>query len=130
MSDRAQTVDALLEMTPIVDNRDLVRLAARHLFLCQVKSEECVREVFFPQAGPDARYGEAVGAASAWFNVRDYAVLFVSQALCRLKDEYGLHTLIDAAGVDEQLDVAHRSSGWKKVGQCLASVMAIGTLVR
>ena len=67
MTEKAQTVDSLLEMTPIVDNHDNVRLAARHLFLGQIKGQSCVRDVFFPTYRPDGRYSDACDAALTWF---------------------------------------------------------------
>ena len=126
-----------MSMTPVVNGQDVVRLAARHLFLGQVKCQLPVRDIFFAGSTADKSNGDGNfpcgGAASqsgsrplmseyeaaamtSWFDYSRYSVLFVAQAICRLQDEYKLHAMLDERLVDEQLQAIHDSSEWKKIG--------------
>ena len=123
MSSCALTVDALAGMTPDVNGQDVVRLASRHLFLGEVKAQAAVRDVFFPGClhgggGGGSGRGEVdLAVAATWFDSGEYAVLFTCQAICKLGDEFGIHSLLDELIVDEKLGAVHASSEWKKVGK-------------
>ena len=121
MSDHALTLDALLAMTPILNGQDLVRLAARHLFLCHVKYQPSVRDIFFPDHCNDATYGDVIDSISR-FNFDQYAILYVCQAICKLGDEYKIHTLLNEDVIDNKLKALYASPEWKKIGEiCLGS---------
>jgi len=127
----ALTIEALMDMTPVVDGRDLVRLAARHLFLGSVRQHESVQETFFPSAPREhgGEYSHAIEAALSWFETKDYAVLFVCQAMCRIQDEFGIHELLNEEKIEERLTSAYNSSGWKKVGQKLNVLIVLSNYV-
>jgi len=133
----ALTLDALMSMTPIVNGQDVVRLAARHVFLCQVKGQSCVRDAFFAGsvADPVAVDGSGTSATSSlslgpppltseyeaaamtsWFDFSRYSILLAAQAISKIKDEYRIHSMLDEQLVDEQLQAIHDSSDWKKIG--------------
>lgn len=114
-SDQALTLDALLNMTPILNGQDVVRLAARHLLLGQVKVQPSVHEVFFPGQVSDPVYGDRV-EANEWFHFDDFATLFVCQGLVRLGDDYGIHSLLNESLINEKLDAVYKGSDWKKTG--------------
>lgn len=117
MSDRALTLDALLDMSPVLNGQDVVRLAARHLLLGQLKAQPSVREVFFPGHDRDPVYGDRLDAAAAeWFNFDDYAATFVCQAIVRAKDDFEIHSLLNEAVIDEKLQALHKGPDWKKLG--------------
>ena len=136
------TLGALASMTPIVNGQDVVRLAARHVLLCQVKGQPSVRDVFFAGSEVD-QDGVADGsnggtssvnstqsscpspltseyeavAMTSWIDFSRYSVLLAAQAISKIKDEYRLHSMLDAQLVDEHLRAIHDSSDWKKIGE-------------
>ncbi len=73
---RELTLEGLLSMTPVVHGVDVVRQAARDLFLSCVKSQRNVRDVFFPQHMPHALEKKV---DSNWFEFDKYACLYVCQ---------------------------------------------------
>ncbi len=109
------TLDALLAMTPDVQGIDIVQMAARHMLLSHVKSQSCVREVFFPKHKEDA--GNASRVDPAWFPFPRFACLYVCQAICRLRDQFELHTLLLEEKVDIKLAETYKSPQWKKLGK-------------
>jgi hypothetical protein len=134
----AMTVDALMSMTPIINGQDVVRLAARHVFLGHVKCQPPVRDVFFAGATADqsndddgaVSYGSPcppgprplmseyeAAAMTSWFDFGRYSILFAAQAICKLRDEFRIHAMLDEQLVDEQLQAIHDSSDWKKIGE-------------
>jgi hypothetical protein len=124
------TFDALVAMTPIVLGTDIVRLAARHLFLGQVKCQAPVHDVFFPTSpkrpGVDCgRFGEVATMLDeiTWFDFSRYSILYVAQAICRLCDPYSIYSMLDEDIVNEQLRSVHESSDWKKIGFALYTAL-------
>lgn len=130
MSDRALTLNALLDMSPVLNGQDVVRLASRHLLLGQLKAQPSVRDVFFPGHDRDPVYGDRVDAAAAdWFNFDDYAATFVCQAIVRAGDDFEIHSLLNEAAIDEKLQALHNGPDWKKLGFTLYT-MLFSDLVR
>lgn len=112
------SVDALLAMSPIVDGRDLVQMAARHLFLSLVKTQDNVREVFFPDHTKQDDNLRLID--QQWFDLRRFACLYLSQTICDIKDDIaGLHRLLDENQVYTELEIMYTSHDWKKVGFAL-----------
>jgi len=118
------TTDALMAMTSVVNGQDIVQLASRHAFLGHVKRQPSVRHVFFPtcsrQPAADTWSPEVAAVLQgeiAWFDFSRYSVLFVADAICKLGDQFLIHTMLDEEVVSEQLKAMHDSSDWKKIGQ-------------
>lgn len=120
LNDNTLSVDALLAMTPIVNGQDLVAIACRHLFLSHVKSQPVVREVFFPSHQKDQHEQEL---EDTWFEFDRFAVYYACQALCKLEDEFTIHTLLDKEAVDEEMDSYFSSPDWKKIGFALYTLL-------
>jgi hypothetical protein len=121
----ALTLDSLMTMTPFVNGQDVVRLAARHVLLGQVKCQLPVREFFgidtgsadngANQSAPLTSEYEAA-AMTSWFDFSRYSVLYMAQAICKVRDPFGIHAMLDEQMVDEQMQQIHESSDWKKIG--------------
>lgn len=111
-------------MTPILNGQDVVRLAARHLLLGQVKVQPSVHDVFFPGQVSDPVYGDRIEAFE-WFHFDDFATLFVCQALVRLRDDYGIHSLLNESLINEKLDAVYKGPDWKKMGRIILDTRLI-----
>ena len=70
------TLEGLLAMTPVVHGVDVVRNAARDLFLSCVKSQHNVHDVFFPDHVPHALEDKV---DYDWFEFDKFACLYVCQ---------------------------------------------------
>ena len=70
------TLEGLLAMTPIVHGVDVVRNAARDLFLSCVKSQHNVHDVFFSDHVPHALEDKV---DHDWFEFDKFACLYVCQ---------------------------------------------------
>jgi len=117
------TLDALMAMTSVVNGQDIVQLASRHVFLSHVKRQPSVRDVFFPTSSRQPlsdNWSPEVAAVLqndvTWFDFSRYSVLYVAQAICNLRDEFLVHTMLQEDIVTEQLKMMHESSDWKKIG--------------
>lgn len=108
------TVDSLMAMTPLFQEEDVVRIAARHLFLSKVKSQPGVKSVFFSDHKKDP-YEYLVD--NNWFDFETFSILFVCQAISKCHDPYNLHALINAKKCDHHLNDIAESPEWKKVGK-------------
>ena len=64
----------------------------------------------------DVDDGDAATMTS-WFDFGRYSVLLAAQAICRNRDEFRIHEMLDEQEIDEQLKRIHDSSGWKKIGR-------------
>lgn len=127
-SDQALTLDALLNMTPILNGQDIVRLAARHLLLGQVKVQPSVHDVFFPGQVSDPVYGDRMEALE-WFHFDDFATLFVCQALVSLRDDFEIHSLLNEALICEKLAAVYQGPDWKKIGRIILDTRVIVVMV-
>jgi len=117
------TLDALMAMTPVVNDQDIVQLASRHAFISHVKRQPSVRDTFFPvlsrQPLADNWSPEVAAVLQddvTWFDFSRYSVLYVAQAICKLRDDFLVHTMLEEDIVTEQLKAMHDSSDWKKIG--------------
>jgi len=117
------TLDALMEMTSVVNGQDIVQLASRHAFLNHVKRQPTIRDVFFPTSSRQPlvdNWSPDVAAVLqddvTWFDFSRYSVLYVAQAICSLRDKFLIHTMLEEDIVTEQLKAIHDSSDWKKIG--------------
>ena len=70
------TLEGLLAMTPIVHGVDVVRNAARDLFLSCVKSQHNIHDVFFSDHVPHALEDKV---DHDWFEFDKFACLYVCQ---------------------------------------------------
>ena len=111
-------------MTPVVNGQDIVQLASRHAFIGHVKRQPPVRDTFFPTSSrqplADSWSPEVAAVLQddvTWFDFSRYSVLYVAQAICKLRDKFLVHTMLEEDIVSEQLKAMHDSSGWKKIGQ-------------
>jgi len=118
------TLDALMSMTSVVNGQDIVQLAARHAFLSHVKRHPSVRDAFFPTSSRQPladKWSPEVASVLqddvAWFDFGRYSVLYVAQAICQLRDEFLIYSMLEEDVVTEQLKAMHDSSDWKKIGQ-------------
>jgi len=118
------TLDALMSMTSVVNGQDIVQLAARHAFLSHVKRHPSVRDAFFPASSRQPladKWSPEVASVLqddvAWFDFGRYSVLYVAQAICQLRDEFLIYSMLEEDVVTEQLKAMHDSSDWKKIGQ-------------
>jgi len=117
------TLDALMAMTSVVNGQDIVQLAARHALLSHVKRQPAVRDVFFltssRQPVVDSWSPELAAVLQGdvtWFDFSRYSVLYVAETICKLRDEFLIHTMLEEDIVNEQLKAMHDSSDWKKIG--------------
>jgi len=113
-----------MAMTPVVNSQDIVQLASRHAFLSHVKRQPSVRDAFFPTSSRQPladNWSPEVAAVLqddvTWFDFSRYSVLYVAQAICKLRDEFLVHTMLEEDIVTEQLKAMHDSSDWKKLGR-------------
>ena len=118
------TLDALMSMTSVVSGQDVVQLASRHAFLSHVKRQSSVRDIFFPSSSRQPladNWSQEVASVMqsdvAWFDFNRYSVLYVADAICKLRDKFLVHTMLEEDIVAEQLKAMHDSSDWKKIGQ-------------
>ena len=123
------TLNALMTMTSVVNGQDIVQLASRHAFISHVKRQPSVRDVFFPtssrQALADSWSPEVAAVLQddvTWFDFSRYSVLCVAQAICKLRDKFLVHTMLEEDIIDEQLKAMHDSSDWKKIGSARSSM--------
>lgn len=124
------TIDALMAMTPVVNGQDIVQLASRHAFIGHVKRQPPVRDTFFPTSSrqplADSWSPEVAAVLQddvTWFDFSRYSVLYVAQAICKLRDKFLVHTMLEEDIVSEQLKAMHDSSGWKKIGFTLYTTL-------
>ena len=113
-----------MAMTSVINGQDIVQLAARHVFVSHVKRQPRVRDIFFPTSSRQPLVDSWSPELAAmlqdnvtWFDFSRYSVLYVAQAICKLRDQFLIHTMIDEDIVTEQLNTIHDSSDWKKIGQ-------------
>ena len=107
-------MDALADMTPIFNGCDVIRLAARHLLWSHVKSQQCVRDAFFPDHEPI----EAEKLIDpSWFDFDTYACLVVSLAVSRSEDAFGLSRMLHREKIDRALEEIYRSPQWRRMGE-------------
>ena len=86
------TLEGLLAMTPVVHGVDVVRNAARDLFLSCVKSQHNVHDIFFSDHVPHALEDKV---DPDWFEFDKFACLYVCQvsapSLSYQRSEYLLY---------------------------------------
>ena len=116
----------LLAMTPFFQDSDIVRIAARHLFLSKVKSQSCVKDVFFRNHTKDA-YEYLVD--DNWFDFETYSVLYVCQGIAKCRDPYNLHSIIDGDKCDDHLLEIANSPDWKKLGELCLVYVSLGMIL-
>ena len=106
-----------MSMTPLKeDGSDQIQQAARELFINHLRAQDPVRKTFFPMYKPH-RYEELVNDDS--FDFEYFSTLYVSQAICGNKDEFGIHKMLDEAKIKRRLDDIHCCPDWKKIGRYL-----------
>jgi len=120
------TLDSLLTMTSVVNGQDVVQLASRHAFLSHVKRQPSVRHVFFPTLSRQLlvdnwspELADVLLDDTTGFDFNRYSVLYVAQAICKLRDKFLVYSMLEENIVAEQLKAIHDSSHWKKIGQWL-----------
>ena len=114
MPEKKLTLDALLRMTPYIDDKDLVAHASRQLFLSRVRSVRTVRNTFFPNHKAN-KYEEFIHPE--WFEFEKFSILLVLQAIWKLKDQYQIYQMVDGPKVEESLKEMYSSPLWKKIGK-------------
>jgi len=116
------TLDALMAMSSVVNGQDIVRLASRHAFLSHIKRQPSVRDVFFLTSSQPLVDNWSPELAAVlqddvtWFDFSRYSVLYVADAICKLRDKFFIYTMLEENMVTEQLQAMHDSSDWKKIG--------------
>jgi len=118
------TLDALMSMTSVVNGQDVVQLASRHAFLCHVKRQPSVRDVFFETSSRQPLVDNWSPELAAVlhddvtaFDFSRYSVLYVAEAICKLRDKFLIYTMLEENIVSEQLKAMYDSSDWKKIGR-------------
>lgn len=131
------TLDALMAMTSVVNGQDIVQLASRHAFISHVKRQPSVRDAFFPTLSRQPladNWSPEVAALLqddvTWFDFSRYSVLYVAQAICKLRDNFFVHAMLEEDMVTEQLKAMHDSSDWKKIGQSLFTRTCCSTCIQ
>ena len=107
------SVENLLEMSPLINDIDLVGRACRHLFMSHLKNQPSVHDLFFPDQTRDLNEDRI---DPSWFDFDEFAALFACQAIKNTKDPYKIYTLIDDAKVEEMLADCYAGPLWKKIG--------------
>ena len=107
------SVENLLEMSPLINDIDLVGRACRHLFMSHLKNQPSVHDLFFPDQTRDLNEDRI---DPSWFDFDEFAALFACQAIKNSKDPYKIYTLIDDAKVEEMLADCYAGPLWKKIG--------------
>ena len=107
-------VETLAAMTPIVNGCDVIRLAARHLLFSHVKSQPCVREIFFPgHVAVDAE----TKIDPNWFDFDTFACLVVCQTLCEAEDPFGISRTLRRGAIHNALEEIYASPQWRRMGK-------------
>ncbi|KAI0214551.1 hypothetical protein LSAT2_000337 [Lamellibrachia satsuma] len=114
------TVETLSAMTPIVNGCDIIRLAARHLLLSHVKSQQCVRATFFSSHTPV----EAEAHIDPdWFDFDTFGCLVMCQALAAAEDPFGISRMLHREKIDAKLEDIYASPQWRRMGFALYSIL-------
>lgn len=124
------TLDALMAMSSVVNGQDIVQLASRHAFLSHIKRQPSVRDVFFLTSSRQPLVDNWSPELAAvlqddvtLFDFSRYSVLYVADAICKLRDKFLIYTMLEENMVTEQLQAMHDSSDWKKIGFALYTTL-------
>lgn len=124
-------------MTPQIHDNDYAQSAAKHLFLVQLRNQPSVKDVFF-HSNNRLNHRENRSTVTSIlkkipsfreFDFDRFAVLFVCQVICKLRNRFNFHELVDEERVKEELGCFYHHPLWTNLGFELYCISLIETMV-
>ncbi|XP_064653316.1 uncharacterized protein LOC135503614 isoform X2 [Lineus longissimus] len=122
MSNKALNVDALLNMSPIVQRTDTVAAAAQALLVSHLKSQKHVQKAIFPNHKKD-KNEEYIAEQLDWFDFEYLCTIFLTNVVSKVRDNYKIYKMANGDKAEELLNEIYESSDWKKIGFALYTLL-------